>query len=59
MAEKKIKWKNKLIFRDVKEGPKLEFRDVSPPAKKTGITKWKNLKTSSYKNRYGRTMSTV
>ena len=54
MADKKIKWKNKLIFKDIKKGPKLEFRDVTPPSKKSGIKKWKNL--SSYQNRYGRTM---
>jgi len=57
MAKGISKWKNLPVFKDIEITPKLKFRDVSPKTQK--ILKWKNIPTSSYKNRYGRTMKAV
>ena len=61
MAKGISKWKNLPVFNDISPEtaprPKLKFRDVSPKTQK--ILKWKNIPTSSYKNRYGRTMKAV
>ena len=51
----KIKWTDVSPDPDPTPKPKLKFEDVNPKK----IMKWKNIKPSSYQNRYNRTMKAV